>query len=649
MMFGESRSESPRLPSPWQRAIATSKVVPLLSPSPLALDVMTTRKSMTSLVSELQKDEMTPMEDVAAPDELPPALLSRSTSTAHSDSLGSSSFTSDPEMQSRLWSSGVSESLILSPEAAASGATKLAAESDRVGHIEYKLKLNSTGVDRFEKLTTQLNWRLTEGGGEAMYEIGVMDDGTLVGISRQDMEQSLRTLELMASELGATVMVLKTITLTGPPPEHACFGPPPSDSTDKFSDPAPLLSRTAQLRRKKRLKREKKVKEREQQRATRAARDHRPNKPPHPTIPRKPFQPKRGQTVYDTASDSCDSGKQEMDVKGKSPLRSRSPSLDDLPFAESWKERNLQRAMEEDRRRREMELEGWAQLPWVPANDLQEQRRHRRRWKRHRPPKSEEADNVVAIELDDNDIFSLDIDEARAPDALTSEALSAFTASQVEHRPRIVHMTTMNSTSTSEAEEPPAKKKQIPPRIAKRRPGRASKAEHRRQELLKGDGAGQGMLDQEAMGGFDLDGSEDDMDVQDLLSRVAGVTRTPRSRPKSGLVSTSPTFTLKPSSPGGPSIFSLTLGDVGAASPSDTITQPLDNLSLSFSQAEVCTVDEISSDGDNDDQGEPTVLPSVAADGAWDVDVRVCVEAIVVKKRDMDERFGFLDFGGWVA
>jgi hypothetical protein len=39
------------------------------------------------------------------------------------------------------------------------------------------------------------------------------DDGTVVGLSRTDMDASLRTLELMASEVGATVLVLKEIVL----------------------------------------------------------------------------------------------------------------------------------------------------------------------------------------------------------------------------------------------------------------------------------------------------------------------------------------------------------------------------------------------------------------------------------------------------
>ena len=73
-------------------------------------------------------------------------------------------------------------------------------------------------------LGTRLLPRLTEGGGEAMYELGILDDGTLIGIPRSLMELSLKTLELMAAELGATVMVLRVINLTSPPPIDGRLG-----------------------------------------------------------------------------------------------------------------------------------------------------------------------------------------------------------------------------------------------------------------------------------------------------------------------------------------------------------------------------------------------------------------------------------------
>ncbi|KAK0475315.1 hypothetical protein EDD18DRAFT_1313295 [Armillaria luteobubalina] len=58
---------------------------------------------------------------------------------------------------------------------------------------------------------TQLKWRLLEGGGQAYYELGVADSGTLVGLPRVDLEQTLETLEMMAGEIGASVIVVKEI------------------------------------------------------------------------------------------------------------------------------------------------------------------------------------------------------------------------------------------------------------------------------------------------------------------------------------------------------------------------------------------------------------------------------------------------------
>ena len=43
-----------------------------------------------------------------------------------------------------------------------------------------------------------MNWRLKEGSGEAIYEIGVSDDGLLCGLSQVDLDSSLQTLSKMA-------------------------------------------------------------------------------------------------------------------------------------------------------------------------------------------------------------------------------------------------------------------------------------------------------------------------------------------------------------------------------------------------------------------------------------------------------------------
>jgi GTPase len=77
------------------------------------------------------------------------------------------------------------------------------------GNIEYKLKLVNPSNHRLEHLVTQMKWRLREGQGEAIYEIGVEDNGLMTGLSEEDMISSLDTLREMARRLGATIEVLR--------------------------------------------------------------------------------------------------------------------------------------------------------------------------------------------------------------------------------------------------------------------------------------------------------------------------------------------------------------------------------------------------------------------------------------------------------
>ena len=66
------------------------------------------------------------------------------------------------------------------------------------GNIEYKLKLVNPTPTRLEHLVTQMKWRLEEGNGEAIYEIGVEDNGILTGLNESDLQASLSSLEIMS-------------------------------------------------------------------------------------------------------------------------------------------------------------------------------------------------------------------------------------------------------------------------------------------------------------------------------------------------------------------------------------------------------------------------------------------------------------------
>lgn len=85
----------------------------------------------------------------------------------------------------------------------------------QLGNIEYKLKLINPSKQRFEHLVTQMKWRLREGQGEAIYEIGVADSGQLHGLSEVDMTDSLHTLTKMATKLGASTTVLRRKSIPG--------------------------------------------------------------------------------------------------------------------------------------------------------------------------------------------------------------------------------------------------------------------------------------------------------------------------------------------------------------------------------------------------------------------------------------------------
>ncbi|XP_016355830.1 GTP-binding protein 2-like isoform X3 [Sinocyclocheilus anshuiensis] len=54
-----------------------------------------------------------------------------------------------------------------------------------------------------------MKWRLQEGRGEAVYQIGVEDNGLLVGLTEEDMKASLKTLRRMAEKVGADITVLR--------------------------------------------------------------------------------------------------------------------------------------------------------------------------------------------------------------------------------------------------------------------------------------------------------------------------------------------------------------------------------------------------------------------------------------------------------
>ncbi|KAK0544711.1 hypothetical protein OC846_005240 [Tilletia horrida] len=172
-MFGEDRSQSPRMPSPWTSRLSTSLD---RTPSPL------------SLSSNSAADQ-------------PGTSRSRRNTSA---STTTTAVIQTPQEHHAILLNSQQHSPSLAP---------LNPEQDTIGNIEYKLKLLPPTRDRFNRLVTQLKWRLLQGGGMAIYEVGVLDDGALVGLSRREMRASLDTLEAMAAQLGARVEVRRVIVV----------------------------------------------------------------------------------------------------------------------------------------------------------------------------------------------------------------------------------------------------------------------------------------------------------------------------------------------------------------------------------------------------------------------------------------------------
>ncbi|KAK9364115.1 hypothetical protein V1504DRAFT_443610 [Lipomyces starkeyi] len=88
-------------------------------------------------------------------------------------------------------------------------------EIDSHGAVEYKLHMLSPHPARLAQLTTQLQWRLAQGQGQAIYEIGVASDGTLAGLLDNEIYGSLHTLKKMSRIVGAWFKVVRVIPIHG--------------------------------------------------------------------------------------------------------------------------------------------------------------------------------------------------------------------------------------------------------------------------------------------------------------------------------------------------------------------------------------------------------------------------------------------------
>ncbi|KAG5445420.1 GTP binding protein [Clonorchis sinensis] len=115
------------------------------------------------------------------------------------------------------------------------------------GNIEYKRKLVNPTPNRFEQLVTQMKWRLNEGGGEAIYRLGVNDDGHVSGLSPKELESSLATLRRMAQRLNAIVQPLRERTVSVSSPPNSCQSSLPASYGSETRKAVELLVRQSPL------------------------------------------------------------------------------------------------------------------------------------------------------------------------------------------------------------------------------------------------------------------------------------------------------------------------------------------------------------------------------------------------------------------
>jgi elongation factor 1-alpha len=82
------------------------------------------------------------------------------------------------------------------------------------GNCEYKLKLIGKTDDRLETLASQMRYRMDEGKGDhCYYYLGVADDGSMVGITVPEYDESYDTLTYIADINSYTIELLTTTTV----------------------------------------------------------------------------------------------------------------------------------------------------------------------------------------------------------------------------------------------------------------------------------------------------------------------------------------------------------------------------------------------------------------------------------------------------
>lgn len=76
------------------------------------------------------------------------------------------------------------------------------------GNIEYKLYFNISNKNRIEKYTTQLNFRINEGHGKAIYIIGVTDNGHVGNVDEELLDINILFLNYISKKIKSRIKTI---------------------------------------------------------------------------------------------------------------------------------------------------------------------------------------------------------------------------------------------------------------------------------------------------------------------------------------------------------------------------------------------------------------------------------------------------------
>lgn len=79
-------------------------------------------------------------------------------------------------------------------------------ENDEEGCIEYKRELNPNINDKkIQKLITQMEWRIRQGNGKAIYMLGYENNGNAYGLCKTELIQTIEVLKNIIQKTTAKI------------------------------------------------------------------------------------------------------------------------------------------------------------------------------------------------------------------------------------------------------------------------------------------------------------------------------------------------------------------------------------------------------------------------------------------------------------